>query len=249
MDTLLSHPRIAAARAHLERTDQVTLERQAALAAVPAPTGAEGLRATRVAEVCSQIGRASVNIDAAGNVLGWWGMGNGERGMGAVVLAAHLDTVFGPEVDVAVQRRGARLEGPGISDNARGLAALVALAEACVRGRVETQRPLLFAATVGGVRRRQSGCRRGLGRDSDRRATYAPRTTHDGCRRATRRRHGAQLDSARSVARSRPAQRGPARAGGVGRARARGPVARQGRGEPPPHPGHATAAARDPAVS
>ncbi len=149
MDSLLSHPRIAAARAHLERTDQVTLERQAALSAVPAPTGAEGLRATRVAELFRQIGLASVKIDAAGNVLGWWGMGNGERGMGAVVLAAHLDTVFGPEVDVAVQRRGARLEGPGISDNARGLAALVALAEACVRGRVETQRPLLFAATVG----------------------------------------------------------------------------------------------------
>src|SRR5258708_6268134 len=149
MDTLLSHPRIAAARAHLERTDQVTLERQAALSAVPAPTGAEGLRATRVAELFRQIGLASVKIDAAGDVVGWWGMGSGGRGMGAVVLAAHLDPVFGPEVDVAVQRRGARLEGPGISDNARGLAALVALAEACVRGRVETQRPLLFAATVG----------------------------------------------------------------------------------------------------
>jgi acetylornithine deacetylase/succinyl-diaminopimelate desuccinylase-like protein len=102
-----------------------------------------------VAELFRQIGLANVKIDAAGNVLGWWEMGNGERGMGPVVLAAHLDTVFGPEVDVAVQRRGARLEGPGISDNARGLAALVALAEACVRGRVETQRPLLFAATVG----------------------------------------------------------------------------------------------------
>jgi tripeptide aminopeptidase len=146
MEPLFSHPRIAAARAHLERTDQVTLERQAALSAVPAPTGAEGLRATRVAELFREVGLASVKIDGAGNVLGW--LGERETG-GPVVLAAHLDTVFGPEVDVAVQRRGARLEGPGISDNARGLAALVALAEACVRGRVETQRPLLFAATVG----------------------------------------------------------------------------------------------------
>jgi len=146
MDPLFSHPRIAAARAHLERTDQVTLERQAVLSAVPAPTGAEGLRAARVAELFREVGLRDVKVDVAGNVLGWLG----ERGTGGpVVLAAHLDTVFGPEIDVTVQRHGARLEGPGISDNARGLAALVAVAEACVRGRVETQRPLLFAATVG----------------------------------------------------------------------------------------------------
>jgi acetylornithine deacetylase/succinyl-diaminopimelate desuccinylase-like protein len=65
------------------------------------------------------------------------------------VLAAHLDTVFGAEVDVAVERRGQRLEGPGISDNARGLAALVAVAEAMVAARVPAARPILFAATVG----------------------------------------------------------------------------------------------------
>src|SRR5258708_30470703 len=113
MDSLLSHPRIAAARAHLERTDQVTLERQAALSAVPAPTGAEGLRATRVAELFRQIGLASVKIDAAGDVLGWWGMGDGGRGMGAVVLAAHLGTGLRPGVDGALERRRAPPQGPG----------------------------------------------------------------------------------------------------------------------------------------
>ncbi|PYP79531.1 MAG: peptidase M20, partial [Gemmatimonadetes bacterium] len=46
-------------------------------------------------------------------------------------------------------RRGQRLEGPGISDNARGLAALVAVAEAMVAARVPATRPILFAATVG----------------------------------------------------------------------------------------------------
>src|SRR5213076_973901 len=50
---------------------------------------------------------------------------------------------------VAVERRGQRLEGPGISDNARGLAALVAVAEAMVAARVPVTRPILFAATVG----------------------------------------------------------------------------------------------------
>src|ERR1041384_7319232 len=96
MDPLFSHPRIAAARAHLERTDQLTLERQASLSAVPAPTGAEGLRATRVAELFREVGLANVKIDVAGNVLGWWGTGTGEGGKGPGGGAAHLGMGFSP---------------------------------------------------------------------------------------------------------------------------------------------------------
>ena len=144
---LLAHERIRAARHHIERTDEGTLARQAALSAIPAPTGAEGRRAAHVAELFRTIGLCDVMVDHAGNVHGWLGK-NGERSA-PVVLAAHLDTVFGAEVDVAVERRGQRLEGPGISDNARGLAALVAVAEAMVAARVPVTRPILFAATVG----------------------------------------------------------------------------------------------------
>ena len=145
---LLAHDRIRAARHHIERTDEVTLARQAALSAIPAPTGAEGRRAAHLADLFREIGLSDVSIDHAGNVQGWFAR-NGETSAGPVVLAAHLDTVFGAEVDVAVERRGQRLEGPGISDNARGLAALVAVAEAIVAARVPAARPILFAATVG----------------------------------------------------------------------------------------------------
>ncbi len=145
---LLAHDRIRAARHHIERTDEVTLARQAALSAIPAPTGAEGRRAAHLADLFREIGLSDVSIDHAGNVHGWFAR-NGETSAGPVVLAAHLDTVFGAEVDVAVERRGQRLEGPGISDNARGLAALVAVAEAIVAARVPAARPILFAATVG----------------------------------------------------------------------------------------------------
>src|SRR5213079_1787297 len=142
---LLAHERIRAARHHIERTDEVTLARQAALSAIPAPTGAEGRRAAHLAELFREIGRSDVSIDHAGNVQGWLAR-NGDTSAGPVVVAAHLDTVFGAEVDVAVERRGQRLEGPGISGNARGLAAL---AEAMVAARVPAARPILFAATVG----------------------------------------------------------------------------------------------------
>src|SRR5881392_36227 len=145
---LLAHERIRAARHHIERTDEVTLARQAALSAIPAPTGAEGRRAAHLAELFREIGLSDVSIDHAGNVQGWFAR-NGDTSASPVVVAAHLDTVFGAEVDVAVERRGQRLEGPGISDNARGLAALVAVAEAMVAARVPVARPILFAATVG----------------------------------------------------------------------------------------------------
>src|SRR5256885_16295209 len=120
---LLAHDRIRAARRHVERADDVTLARQAALSATPAPTGAEGARGARVAELFREIGLSPVAVDQAGNVCGWFGNGHGSA---PVVLAAHLDTVFGPEEDVRVKRRGQRLERPGISDNAPGLAALLA---------------------------------------------------------------------------------------------------------------------------
>lgn len=149
IDALLTLARIRAARVHIERSDETTLARQATLSAIPAPTGAEDARGARVAEMFREVGLQDVQVDEVGNVRGWYGGESTEHGAGSVVLSAHLDTVFGPELDVSVSRHGPRLEGPGIADNARGLAALITIGEALVRARVATQRPVLFAATVG----------------------------------------------------------------------------------------------------
>src|SRR5256885_12930195 len=139
---LLAHDRIRAARRHVERADDVTLARQAELSATPAPTGAEGARGARVAELFREIGLSQVGVDQAGNVRGWFGNGHGSA---PVVLAAHLDTVFGPQVDVRAKRPGQRLEGPGISGNARGLAALLAGAGAPAPARGPPARAAPFA--------------------------------------------------------------------------------------------------------
>ena len=145
IDAVVAHERVRAARHHIERSDERTLTRQAALSAIPAPTGAEGARGAHLAELYREAGLTDVAVDEVGNVTGWMGT----RRDAAVVLSAHLDTVFDAELDVSVERRGTRLAGPGISDNARGLAALVAVAEALVRSRVVTIRPVRFTATVG----------------------------------------------------------------------------------------------------
>ena len=145
IDALVAHDRVRAARNHIERSDEHTLARQAALSAIPAPTGAEGARGAHVAELFREAGLSDVAADEVGNVTGWLGAPR----EAPVVLSAHLDTVFDAGLDVSVARRGTRLAGPGISDNARGLAALVTVAESLVRSRVVTMRPVRFTATVG----------------------------------------------------------------------------------------------------
>ena len=146
---LLTDPGILAARRHVEASDGATVTRQIAISQLPAPTGSEERRATRIADLLRDAGLRDVGIDGAGNALGRYGGAGAGMEDGCVVLSAHLDTVFGPEVDVTVRHDGGRLQGPGISDNARGLTAIVAVAEALRAGRIALRRSVLFAATVG----------------------------------------------------------------------------------------------------
>jgi tripeptide aminopeptidase len=66
----------------------------------------------------------------------------------AIWCCAHLDTVFKIS-DPLITREGSRLQGPGISDNGRGLAALLALADALHTADVRTARPIVMACTTG----------------------------------------------------------------------------------------------------
>jgi tripeptide aminopeptidase len=136
---------VAAAREWLARHDADVLAWQRTIAEVPAPTGAESARAAWIAERFAAAGLHGVRQDAAGNVLARAGQGEGT----GFVLAAHLDTVFDAATPHAVAIVDGRLSGPGITDNARGLAALLAVAEALRHGALPLPRPLTFVATVG----------------------------------------------------------------------------------------------------
>lgn len=145
---LSQRPALRRAREIILTGEARVLELQATICRVPAPTGSEGQRAELVARQMRAFGLTGVRLDEVGNVTGSWGEVRGANG-GAVVIAAHLDTVFGPDVDLTVKRDGPRLLAPGISDNARGLAGLLALAQAVAGAGWATERPIVFAATVG----------------------------------------------------------------------------------------------------
>jgi acetylornithine deacetylase/succinyl-diaminopimelate desuccinylase-like protein len=65
------------------------------------------------------------------------------------VLSAHLDTVFPDTTDVSVVLEGSRLRGPGIGDDCRGLAVVLAVARAMQQAQLRTQGTVVFVGTVG----------------------------------------------------------------------------------------------------
>ena len=140
------HARLADARARLLGADDAIVRTQVELAEIPAPTGDEGERGDRVRRRLAAAGLRDVRVDDAGNVLG---VRDGAADLEPVVVLAHLDTVFPRETPLQVRRDGDRLVGPGIGDNGRGLAVMLALADALDGDRVRTRRPVLFAATTG----------------------------------------------------------------------------------------------------
>ena len=87
-----------------------------------------------------------VEIDPEGNVLGLRkGTGSGPL----VAIAAHLDTVFPEGTDVRVKREGNRLSGPGVGDNSRSLAVLLAIIRALERRTFKRPATFFSSANVG----------------------------------------------------------------------------------------------------
>ena len=140
-----THELLRDARALLAANDAALVRSQVALSEIPSPTGMEGERARYVAFRLRDAG-LDIETDSVGNVIAQLG----ERTETApVVVCAHLDTVFAAADDVTVTTDGSRLIGRGIGDNARGLAAMIALAEAMQRTGLRTRRPIVWLATVG----------------------------------------------------------------------------------------------------
>ena len=124
--------------------DAGVLDDQITIARVPAPTGDEAARAELMVRRLRSAGLRNVAVDAAGNVVA----STHAQARNPIVLCAHLDTVFDSRDPVTVRRDGIRLEAPGISDNARGLATLATLADLVGSGHLPAYRPVLFAATT-----------------------------------------------------------------------------------------------------
>ena len=141
-----THAAVRDALARLKADNAWTLEQQRQVCEVPAPPFKEAKRAGEMKRRFEALGLRNVRIDAEGNVIA---ERPGAAGEPVVVLSAHLDTVFPEGTDVRVRTDGGRLAGPGIGDDCRGLAVMLAVARGLEAARVQTRGTILFVATVG----------------------------------------------------------------------------------------------------
>ncbi len=117
-----------------------------ALTEIEAPSFNETARAQTWFDMAKAHGLTDLEIDAEGNVTGLRrGIGNGPL----ICVAAHLDTVFPAGTDVKVRREGTRLLAPGIGDDTRSLAVLLAWLRAMDAAAIQTRADILFVADVG----------------------------------------------------------------------------------------------------
>src|SRR5262245_12143570 len=146
VQSLMQDATVRAALDAAKSSEPQTIDDQIRFCEVPAPPFKESARGEVLKREFTQLGLKNVRVDGAGNVLG---DRPGDSPHPHLVLAAHLDTVFPEETSVKVTRRDHVLEGPGIGDNCRGLAVLVAVIRSMNQAAVRTPGSITFVADVG----------------------------------------------------------------------------------------------------
>ena len=143
---LTSSPQFQAVVAAYERDFDRFVAELIQLTEIPAPPFGEKERGEAFARLLRESGIEDVSTDAEGNVIGV------RRGKGQgplLAVAAHLDTVFPAGTDVRVKRSGTRLIAPGVGDDTRGLAFVLAFTRAIREAKIETPGDMLIIGNVG----------------------------------------------------------------------------------------------------
>jgi acetylornithine deacetylase/succinyl-diaminopimelate desuccinylase-like protein len=124
---------------------------QTEMVAIPAPPFGEQARSAWLSARFAEAGLSGIEIDPAGNVLGFLRAANlpPESSGPVVALSAHIDTVFPAETPLVPVLDGDRLQAPGACDNAAGVVGMLAIAHALVQAKVELPAPLLLVGNVG----------------------------------------------------------------------------------------------------
>ena len=143
---IIDSPAFQSACATLRAEHERTVQDIITLTQVEAPSFQEANRAAAWRDMALAHGLQDVETDAEGNVMGLRrGIGNGTL----ICVAAHLDTVFPPGTDLTVRREGTRLLAPGVGDDTRSLAVLLAWLRAMDAAGLRTRADILFVADVG----------------------------------------------------------------------------------------------------
>ena len=146
IETLLDTAAVQQSFSYFDTHAAAITEEQVQINSIPAPPFGESERAEYLRQRFSASGLVNAQLDEEGNCVA---LRPGASATPLLVVSAHLDTVFPADTDLAPRRVGAKLFAPGIADDACGLIALIAIANALQASEIETEGSILFIGTVG----------------------------------------------------------------------------------------------------
>jgi acetylornithine deacetylase/succinyl-diaminopimelate desuccinylase-like protein len=143
---LLDSPQFKKASTFIEADHERFVRELIALTEIPAPPFKEEKRAKAYLQMLRDLKLSDVEMDEEGSVMG---VRKGTGGGPILAVLSHLDTVFPEGTDVKVKRDGTKLMAPGIGDDTRGLALMLAVIRALDAGGIQTSADILFVGNVG----------------------------------------------------------------------------------------------------
>jgi tripeptide aminopeptidase len=114
---------------------------------IPAPTFHEGPRGQFVRDLFVKENLKDVSIDSLGNVFARL-PGKAKKAK-ALVVSAHLDTVFPASINLQIKKEPDRIVAPGIGDNSLGIAAFFGIIWSLHERKIDLKHDVWFAANVG----------------------------------------------------------------------------------------------------
>lgn len=144
--SMVSSASFKQAAAFLDADHERFVRELVSLTEIPAPPFKEQTRAEAVLAMMRELGLADAEMDGEGNVMG---LRKGIGGGPLFVVLAHLDTVFPEGTNVTVRREGTRLMAPGVGDDTRAVAMMIAIIRAMIAAGMRTATDILFVGNVG----------------------------------------------------------------------------------------------------
>ncbi|MEX0944165.1 MAG: M20/M25/M40 family metallo-hydrolase [Balneolaceae bacterium] len=111
----------------LKKYREVLLANLVMIGEIPAPTFKEEHRIEFILNRFAEAGLTESMIDEGGNGVGLISGSESDDNKKAILISAHADTIFPASTDHTMQVSSDQIIGPGVADNALGLATMVTL--------------------------------------------------------------------------------------------------------------------------
>ena len=143
---LMERADVKKAFAHVDSHRDEILTEWIRITEINAPSGKERQRAEAVRKILETYKLDKIYYDAKGNLIA---VRKGtDPGRKAVVVDAHLDTVFQEGLKIKAEIRDGKLFAPGVGDDTRNVEAMLATIRALNDANIQTKADLIFVFTV-----------------------------------------------------------------------------------------------------